>query len=53
MCLCVHAGAVELGVKTFQAKIGAQNEPSLRLFRSKLDFKEVRIIVIIFVHIII
>ena len=34
-------GVTELGVRRYRAKIGKSNVPSLSLFKSKLDFKEV------------
>ena len=42
ICIYVpYAGISELGVRTFRAKIGTDNVPSLKLFQQKLSFLKV------------
>ena len=36
-----YAGIGELGVRTFRAKIGTNNGPSLQLFQQKMSFVKV------------
>ena len=36
-----YAGSSELGVRTFRAKIGTDNVPSLKLFQQKMSFVKV------------
>ena len=42
LLLLMHYAVEFLHVERFVVKIGANNEPSLRLFREKLRFREVR-----------
>ena len=42
LLIYTYAGISELGVRTFRAKIGTGNTPSLKLFQQKLSFVKVR-----------